>query len=453
MDPLTRWDACHRRPSSLTGIFLALALAATAGLHAQSAQTAPAAPAASSQAPPSLADYLKNPAGRGAHIFYIHGIGSDGPGDYDSWQLRRSICQYVKDCLQDAGTPAGPWQYADQDDFQIDAPAPALAYMGETVWKSQEEWRASAPYVVHFQLQRRHGPTIFVDELNWWPLIFSLKCRQIVATDARLVGPNRTRIATCSTRTPGDIDLRFRSYDWIPAQEAAGLLQLPSRGALINRSLKNGLLDWGFSDAVMALGPLRSYILEGLQQLILKSVPQGPDGSPAVPADVEYVIVAHSLGSYLIFSALNSTDSSSTSGQQSSNAFSQVLAHTPLVYFFANQLRLLELANLNPATSTNLVSRLEQWGNLRCQYLRSQANAPPTCLEPRIVALNDASDLLTWEIPENLKSVQVQNLRVRNYTVKNATRWFWLFENPTKAHDNYARKERAIRAIVSSPAP
>src|ERR1700757_2048168 len=69
----------------------------------------------------SLGDSLRHSEGKEIHIFYIHGIGSDGPNDYDSLALRRSICVYLSDCTSPAGTPIGEWDYADQDQFQPDA--------------------------------------------------------------------------------------------------------------------------------------------------------------------------------------------------------------------------------------------------------------------------------------------------------------------------------------------
>src|SRR5882762_9757964 len=40
----------------------------------------------------SLGESLRHSEGKEIHIFYIHGIGSDGPNDYDSLALRSSIC-------------------------------------------------------------------------------------------------------------------------------------------------------------------------------------------------------------------------------------------------------------------------------------------------------------------------------------------------------------------------
>lgn len=216
----------------------------------------------------------------------------------------------------------------------------------------------------------------------------------------------------------------------------------------MNRKLKNGLLDWGFSDAVLALGPLRTYLLDGIQQLILKSVAVSPEGSregPLTPRDKqEYVIVSHSLGSYLIFAALdiNPATPKTPLVQNSGDAFAMILARTSSAYFFANQLRLLELANLDATDDKNSVTHLEAWGRLRCEYVKSQPGSMGTCARPQIVALNDPSDLLTWTVPE------LTTIEVHNVVAKNARHWLWLIESPTKAHDNYARNKSAIAQML-----
>lgn len=424
----------------------------------QTAEAAPAqAPAASQPTKPhtSLADTLRRAGNKQLHIFYVHGIGSDGPNDYDSWALRKAICSFVKDCTTSAGElDTKQREYADQDEFSLTAPPPTFEYLGERVWRSADEWRAAAPYVVHWKLERTarsEGQTIYVDEINWWPLVFSLKCRQIVRSDAELVGPNTDRIKLCSRLEHDPADpTRYISFDWIPKEEAPGLLKLASRGALANRKLKNGVLDWGFTDAILALGPLRTYLLDGIRQLILKSVAISPSGLREAPtarrADQEYVIVSHSLGSYLIFAALdiNSASPKATDAEEAENPFGHILERTSLVYFFANQLRLLQLANLDGRSNdtNNLANHLELWGKLRCDFLKAQADSSGTCARPQIVALNDPSDLLTWTVPK-ISSVDVSNI-----VVKNARHWLWLFESPTKAHDNYATNQNAIGQML-----
>src|SRR5579871_589405 len=414
------------------------------------AQSAPA-PTVPSQSPKSLGEELRNSDGKEIHVFYIHGIGSEGPKDRDSRALRKSICDYLKDCTTPEGTPIGEWDYADRDEFQLDASVPALEYMDEQVWKSQEEWHAAAPYAVHFQLARSNGPALYVDELNWWPLTFSLKCRQLIAGDASFVAPSKAKLDTCSSREPNaGVPQRFKSYDWISKDEDTRLRQLPARGAKANRQLKSDLMDWAFSDAVMALGPLRVYVLDGIRQLILKSLADAPTtsqtGASGVRANQEFVIVSHSLGSYLIFSALDMDRiaAKTATAEETRSDLQEILKRTSLVVFFANQLRLLELAALDEPSERNIAADLHDWGKVRCEYLKSLPSVPQECKPPRIIALNDPSDLLTWTVPT------LGGINVENYSVRNSTHWLWLFANPTSSHSNYATDKRAIKEMLTS---
>jgi len=369
---------------------------------------------APSQGSGSLGEMLRNSMGKEIHIFYVHGIGSHGPNDRDSLAMRKNLCNYLKDCTAPAGTAISQWDYADKDEFRLDAPDPTLEYFDERIWKTEEEWHAAAPYAIHFQLARSSGQTLYVDEINWWPLTFSLKCRQFVASDASFVAPNKEKIATCSTREPNpDVPQRFKSYDWISKDEATRLRQLRPKGARANRDLKTELMDWGFSDAVMVLGPLRSYVLDGIRQLILKSISDVPGGSGADPekprANQEFILVTHSLGSYLTFSALDDIDltEKTAAAAQTKVDLNEILKRTSLVVFFANQLRLLELTSLAGPSERNIATHLLDWGKTRCEYLKSLPDAPQECKYPGIIALNDPSDLLTWTVPA-LEGIHVE---------------------------------------------
>jgi hypothetical protein len=349
----------------------------------------------------------------------------------------------------------GSYDYADGTKFALNEQISTLRYMGRQVWNTPEEWHAAAPFVVHYKLARTTGRTIYLDELNWWPLMLPLKCRQIVASDAHLAGPAEQLIKTCSTREADpQVPGRFISYDWISADEARQLLTQPKRAARINGSLKSGTMDWGFTDAVASLGPMRDLLVEGIRQLILKAVVDSPVTTKNLTAssllspvpDQDFVIVSHSLGSYLIFAALsvNEKDRQTPVLMQAAVAYMQLLRQTALVYFFANQVRMLELANLEDSPTDNFVSHLEDWGKLRCDYEKSALGADPNapCRLPKIVALSDPSDLLTWRVPK-LTTVDVQNVYV-----KNGIHWFWLLENPMRAHLNYSSDKRAIQEML-----
>ena len=416
-------------------------------------QDASVRPAAQPEA--SLADSLKHVDNTQLHIFYVHGMAADGPGHSDSAALRRSICKFLRDCTTAAGQFDGR-EYADKDKFVLNAPPPKFSYLGEQVWRSNEsgissdEWNAAAPFVDHWKLVRDSAPTIYVDEINWWPLVFDLKCRQVVAKDAALVGPSAAYLDLCATSKP-DLNNpgRFQSYSWIDNSDAQRLKAIPAKGAIINRSLKKSVLDWGFSDAVLAVGPMRPLLLEGIRQLVLKSVEVAADGSRgatvgAVP-NQEFVIVSHSLGSYLIFSALDldMSEPDTSTMRAWKGEFENILSRTSMVYFFANQLRLLELANLDVVTGVNMVDHLEAWGELRRKYQASLITTTRTSLAPpQIVAWSDPSDLLSWNVPE-LKAVVV-----KNRTAKNSIHWLWLFESPTRAHDNYAINKGVLRVML-----
>jgi hypothetical protein len=232
---------------------------------------------------------------------------------------------------------------------------------------------------------------------------------------------------------------------------------MPAKGARINRNAKNAVLDWGFTDAVLAVGPLRPYLLEGIRELVLKSADVAVDGSRGSVTgplpNQEFFFVSHSLGSYLIFSAMefDGSHTDSASSQDWRVRYENVLRQTSTVYFLANQLRLLELANLDVSAGVNMMDHLKKWGQLRHDYLSSLGRAAPDDLKPAlIVAWSDPSDLLSWTVPD---LADTSNVSVENLTVKNALHWFWLIENPASAHANYATNHRVIEAIIKPKKP
>src|SRR5215472_8809257 len=68
-----------------------LCCGATISCPGQSGSTAVA-----SQSRDSFGEELRHPGGKEIHIFYVHGIGSDGPKDRDSRALRKSLCDYLR---------------------------------------------------------------------------------------------------------------------------------------------------------------------------------------------------------------------------------------------------------------------------------------------------------------------------------------------------------------------
>ena len=192
----------------------------------------------------------------------------------------------------------------------------------------------------------------------------------------------------------------------------------------------------------MAVGSLQDLFREGMRQLFVKSVRFNADGSkndtwrnPSKdPVEREYVVVSHSLGSYLVFSTLNIGQEDLLPESDSAtedSAARYILERTSLVYFFANQVPLLELTNIGQTLSTQLLN----WKKLRESF--GDRHAKP----PQLVAFSDPNDLLTWHIPP-IDGLILDNLYVRN------TRWRFLIANPLAAHDNYASNKGVLRIML-----
>jgi hypothetical protein len=444
----------------------------------------------------TIGDALKTADQRPVHILYMHGINSLGSDD--SRVFRESICSIERLCAsewQNAGT-----EFPDQGPFALDAPAPDLQYLGVPIWTNDnnaEQWRSSAPFVTHYVVQLRgHNAILVVDEINWWPVVIKLKCQRIVPGDARLAGPNPSLLNFCSlpTKIAPNNPQRFIDYQWMSTQDAAALGHLPNRAVYINRELKTGLEDWGFSDVFLGIGPLRPIMEEGIRQLIAKSAAFDPRSSAGTTSvhkgrqaynwqehlangrsdDQVFIAVTHSMGSFLLLDTLDLDTSARAkitpqpqTPQQSSaetQALQYVAERTSLIYFFANQVPILELANLKngsspsaaaasgpdiavspqaaPDAGTSETALISQWAQVHAafeQRLHPDDTSAQTKME--IVAFSDPSDLLTWRVPK-LRDVDVVNLYPQN-----GLHWFWLVESPTAAHDNYASNKSVIRVM------
>lgn len=394
------------------------------------------------------------------YVIYIHGIGQAGPGD--SRLLRKGICKYLGECNE---TPLGR-VYADGGRFAIDQPPPRLMYMQVPVWKTQQEWNASSPFIERYKIIGHGHVPIIVDEYNWWPLAYPLKCKWLVPDDASLAGPAKDVIDVCSPPKGNQPDPnhpgRYLAYDWIESPVAAKLKHMPRHAALANRGLKNGLMDWGIGDAVMALGPMQEILTAGIRQLLTKTIEgAGVDSQTMRPGDAgpDFFVITHSLGSYLALAAIDSN----LLGPQNPELAEFVMnpedkltidyfsAHTTGFYFLANQLRLLELAGLSaPAqppdgspsgteVGQTKPASIAHWANMRQAFLQHHSSTVP---RPQIIAWSDPNDLLSWDVPD-IEGVNVVNLHVRNPGFRIAP----FIVSPSAAHASYAKNPKIVSRI------
>jgi hypothetical protein len=396
------------------------------------------------------------------HILYVHGINQVGAGD--SLPLRKGICKYLGECT----VTHLERLYADGP-FAVDSEPPTLGLSGKRIWKSREEWSASAPFIDRFEMTGKGHTPILLDEFNWWPVAYPLKCRWLIARDVLLTGTSKPQLSVCAAPTTPDLThaKRYLGYQWIDNAEASELNHIKRHAKVLNRSLKSGLMDWGFADAVMALGPMEDVLSAGIRELLIKSLqPPLKNGStPTAKADDEEVFfVTHSLGSYLSLIALD-TDLLGSGNQDLSDfkmtpeqkkAADYFSAHTAEFYFLANQIALLQLAWVSNSTEheagpcpsasedKSVPGSIAHWLCKRDTYLTERASVVPM---PQIIAWSDPNDLLSWEVPQ-IDGIHVVNIRVKNSGFKLPP----LLESPTAAHANYAQNEAILRMILK-PSP
>jgi len=440
----------------------------------------------------SISDALDSADRHPVHVLYVHGIDQVGAGD--SGKLRESICTELKLCNVTDWKTKGI-EFADKGEFSSKVEPPTIAYLGNPVWNSPEEWQAAAPFVVHWVVHLRgHSAVLVLDEINWWPLVLSLKCRRVIAPESHLSGPDQHLLQVCSEQSFQDPGGLGRFYPWIPADQAVKLAKIRPRSVLVNRELKAGLVDWGLSDVLMAVGPLGGILRDGVRQLMAKSAAFDPGKAEAdssgsggigkydwkaqlsrdIALDQEFIGVTHSLGSYLLFNTLN-PEFSNVPGESLSaadaarktaeeNAIRYIFERTSLVYFFANQLEMLEITNLESAPSSSTIAMkpralapapmvptspaanfrtlVNRWKDYQTSF---QGVLHPSDVASRekvqVVAWSDPSDVITYRVPK------IGNVEVVNLYVKNSTRWFGLFESPTKAHGDYAKNIDVLRVM------
>jgi hypothetical protein len=445
----------------------------------------------------SIGDALDAPDHHPVHILYVHGIDQIGAGD--SSLLRESICTRLKLCDVKDWKNAGV-EFPDRGEFADGVNPPTLAYLGSPVWKSADEWHAAAPFVVHWVVQLRgHASVLVVDEINWWPLLLSLKCRRVMVPEAHLAGPDPALLQFCSDRNAQDPDGMSRFYAWITPEDAAQLEEVKPHGVWLNRTLKDSLVDWGLGDVLLATGQLDGILRDGIRQLMAKSATFDPNRAAAFPnagdanehynwkaqvqsgkaLDQEFIGVTHSLGSYLLFNALNpdahDASAPAQSAQQAAmdtnedSAVQYIFQRTSLVYFFANQIQMLEITNLEnapqpsasvlqsrglsappapTAPAENFRTLVNRWKQLQMDFQSALHPGDEAARKKlQVVAWSDPSDVITFLVPK------IGDVDVVNLYVQNAHRWFGLFESPSSAHSNYAKNKDVLRAMFNDTRP
>lgn len=370
----------------------------------------------------SLGDLIRTGSGP-VHIVFVHGMRAEGPRG--SAAFRAALVARLG-----GSDDASPETFLlDLGEWPRDA---NLA--GVPIWRTREDWAASRPFVYRHRLTLGGGQLVIVDEVNWWPLLFPLKCRFLLLHEHHLSGGDATHLELCRNPAPP-------FHRWITDEEYRAALARPpaGRGAWLNRSLKREIFNWGLSDAVIALGPMRAHINDTMQQAFALAEDQARAAGVA-----HRVIISESLGS---FAVLDSADRGPVRAY---------LDRTHDLYFFANQFALLELARIDglvragaaegaaaakaAETPTSPLARLSAWGE---SAQRREAALSEGWRPRQVIALSDPNDLLTYYVP-HLDGVKVVNVLVRN-----ARSLLGLFADPVRAHTAHAANRRVWDVLLA----
>jgi len=358
----------------------------------------------------SLGKIIASSPNTPVHILFVHGIRVSDRGA--STTFRANLCARLKTIC--AGTE--PFKIEQTHRLNV-GPRPGLTYMGGAIWPNDAAW-AMGPFVDRYEYARKGGGApIIVDEVNWWPLVLPLRCLALLRPEADLAGPDVKDLRVCAAvdEAGGPLDDGIH-YPFLAKADLDTLIHTKPPGggaALANGFVKRALMDWGLSDAVIALGPMRKYLHEAIDQAFSYAA----DRDQRRGRTVNYVVVSESLGSFIVFDAYAGRNP----------AVREVLDDTAYVYFFANQLALLELGRLEdpteqaplPATAPGGTPASDTGPSLHRALTEWAGPGPRARLAgagpayKQIIAFSDPSDALTFRVPP-IDGVTVVNVYDRN---------------------------------------
>jgi hypothetical protein len=387
----------------------------------------------------SLGQIIAASADEPVHILFVHGLRTGDRGASNTF--RANLTARLTDIL--AGTEPSKTELTHRLDI---GPRPGLAYMGQPIWSEDAAW-AMGPFVDRYEYPRKEGGhALIVDEVNWWPLVLPLRYRALLEPEAYLAGADAANLRLCAAVDKDGAPLNDGiHYPYLTKSKLDELLDVKPAGggaAWANGLLKRGLVDWGLSDAAIALGPMKHYLCAAIDQAFSYAA----DRDKRQKRRGTFVVVAESLGSFIVFDAY----------ARGHGSVREVLDDTGYLYFFANQLALMELGRLNetsprppswrallghgksPAPAMSLQGALTAWSG---QGRRMTGPDGPATYR-QIIAFSDPSDALTFRVPA------VEGLTVVNVYDRNEVDLLHLAANPSTAHTGHSANRHVLDLML-----
>ena len=264
---------------------------------------------------------------------------------------------------------------------------------------------------------------------------------------------NNIDIVPATVETPAG-RLRFNALIWSPlttplkrqlcydqADKSAiysGAPPYPHQRALLNARLKDTLIDDCLPDALIYQGVAREAIQLRMRDAILRVLADSD-----APDNVPLVVIAHSMGSKIMFDTLLRMTQEAP-GSHAALAAQRTMARMRILVMAANQIPLLSLAE---QTIEGATARTAQPDSL--QLLLQQRGGEDrrrTMVPLTLVAFSDPNDPLSYTLPP--ERYAGQGVAVYNILVSNAPTWLGLLERPDYAHLDYLKNPEVGRLVA-----
>lgn len=258
---------------------------------------------------------------------------------------------------------------------------------------------------------------------------------------------------------------------------------LSNKRALINKKLREGLIDDGFSDALAYSGEAGERIRQVVWHAICHSLagnPQNGGKCDMQGSGQRFAFITHSLGSRVVFDLLH-VDAREEEDAARRNEISLMQQHalkqkisgnTVAVYMLANQLPLLEMAGApragvgeqagnadglklfradkapSPISGTNAIARFlqDRRGAIKKQesleFMAQKVPQPPLS----IAAFSDPNDLLSYSLCHSGMR-RLEDVELSDIWVSNAPN-LYLFADPAAAHQGYWTNKDVIKLLI-----
>jgi hypothetical protein len=366
------------------------------------------------------------------NIMMVHGMGADVDQDHDD------IIKALQPRLQLESVTDTPEIFP-----LVSTALPSISLGGTKLWTDLEEWQKAAPRLRIRRYRATSGQTVNVYSFEYWHSLVRLKCRLLVAEDARVIGST-------------SVSEYCRDHGYSNPRARMG-----GKPLLFNRRLKAEVVEWGFGDAVIAVSGFREILrqaireamalqlMDAIKQASLQAEPrdgiQGLQSLLGTSNSPRFAIITRSLGSYVLLDALEHWKVSSSLTSQFNlsadlvalqmAAPALVVCNARQVHMLANQFALLQLSEItvdDDSAPTVGISSLE-----KCEEFASVAGLSPSRQPIQVVAYHEPNDLLSFYVKDEGEH---GTFTFTNVISSYAKVWIpWLVANPADAHTGQGR--------------